>query len=165
MSKVFEIKPGYAVELANGSLMIAFVSADMASIEITGFKSTDVKVSADAKPMTFLYGEDDDGEPVFWPIADYNDNLEYTGMYGITRDSDLDVVKVYGYTTPKFTLGVGDDAMKIRPVLWQRDTASKSDTGKAPTYEDAKKAAKAYVGFLDMMTDLVHMIDDDKDDN
>lgn len=179
MSKVFEIKPGYAVRLADGHVMFAVLTCGKDDIQDTGDDLMDVKVSADAKPELVLFGWDDDHEPAYWSMDGYNDDLRYVyGLFGMP-DPDYDIVAVYGYGTPMTAFDYSDKAMEIRPVLWQRDTKTESKEGHA-TYEDAKKAIdewkaeidasdksedekraqRAYVGFLEMLTDIVHLCEE-----
>lgn len=185
MSKVFEIKPGYAVRLANGNIMFAVVTSNMDGVENTGFGLMDVKVRADAKPATSLFGHDETGDTQFWTIDDYNDKLEYKSEIG-GRVKDRDIIAIYGYSTPRAVFATSDKALSIRPVLWERDTAKTGkpvlDGEKKPTttYEDAKqaisewrdeidssdasddekKAQHGFVSFLEMLIDLAHICEE-----
>lgn len=183
MSKVFEIKPGYAVRLADGHVMFAVVVSDNNSIKHIGPDLMDVKVDLDAKPELALFGWDKDNDTGYWTMDCYNDNLEFVdGFLGMT-EPDYDIVTVYGYATPMTAFDYSDKAMNIRPVLWQRDAKPESkDESKEchATYEDAKKAIdewkaeidasdksedekraqRAYVGFLEMLTDIVHLCEE-----
>lgn len=192
MFNVFEIKPGYAVRLTDGTIMFAVATSNMDGVEDTGFGLMDVKVRKDAKPMTVLFGHDECGDSLFWPIGDcYNEKFEYKDdRYG--RDCDRDIDIVYGYGTPRTVFSTSDKAISIRPVLWKRDAEikcansdNKSDTTgddkKPVTYEDAKKAIEdwrdeinasdlsdsekmdhhTFVNFLEMLTDIAHLCEDD----
>lgn len=195
MSKVFEIKPGYAVRLANGNIMFAVVTSNMDCVENTDFGLMNVKVRADAEPAVSLFGHDETGDTAFWTIDDcYNDKLEFNSEMG-GRIKDRDITTIYGYATPRTVFATSDKALSIRPVLWERDTAKAGkpvlDDEKKPTasYEDAKraisewrdeidssdasddekKAQHDFVSFLEMLTDMAHIFeenacDDDDDD-
>lgn len=180
MPKV-EIKPGYAVKLADGHIMFALASANINGIEDCGPELMDIKVKPEAVPEVILYGWDEDHEEYYWPMLCYNDNLEaYSDISKnpFSRDPDSDIVAIYGYGTPMTMFDTSEKAMAIRPVLWDRNTESKTKPeSKYATYEDAKKAIEdwkseidasnksdaekkaelSYVGFIEMLTDIVHL--------
>lgn len=179
MSKVFEIKPGYAVRLADGSIMFAVVVCNMDGVEYTGHGLMDVKVRADAKPTTCLFGHDETGDIQYWPIDDsYNDKLEYNSEMGV-HIKDRDITTIYGYATPRTVFVTSDKALSIRPVLWERDTAKldatyedakqaisewRDEIDSSDASDDEKKAQHCFVSFLEMLTDLAHICEDDADD-